>query len=97
MKITEDEQTLLIVSSVRYALGRQSYIVSWMCDFILKNKERISQHVLELIIRDVEIELDLQPSVAYANEWQKLLELCKQHLQERREKSMSKLGQKYTS
>ena len=29
----------MLISAVRYALGRKTYIVNWTCEFILNNKK----------------------------------------------------------
>lgn len=54
-KITLDNHTqkLLIITTLRYMLGRSSYGVEWIQSFILKNKDLLTEDVKSLIYRDV--------------------------------------------
>lgn len=43
----------IIICAVRYALGRRTYIVQDVIQYILKNKDSISGYCKNIIIRDV--------------------------------------------
>lgn len=44
----------MLVSAVRYALGRQTYIVNWTCEFIAKNQHLLLEKDKLVILRDIE-------------------------------------------
>ena len=50
-RVTVDEQ--MLVSAVRYALGRQTYIVGWTVNEVVDAWPDLSQGARALIIRDV--------------------------------------------
>ena len=54
--MTPEEQ--MLISAVRYALGRQSYIVGDTCRFVANIKDKLSQNCIAIIIRDIEEELE---------------------------------------
>lgn len=47
----------MLISAVRYASGRMSYIVGVTCEFVLSVKPKLSQQCINIIIRDIEEEL----------------------------------------
>lgn len=49
----------MLISAVRYALGRQSYIVGVTRDFVYSNRRKLSRNCINIIIRDIEEELEL--------------------------------------
>lgn len=52
--LSEDDDTWLVLScGVRYALGRQSYIVGTVCDWVERHWDGIPERAKELIARDV--------------------------------------------
>lgn len=51
-------EELMLISAVRYALGRMSYIVGVTCEFVKTVKPRLSQECINIIIRDIEEELE---------------------------------------
>lgn len=51
-------EELMLISAVRYALGRMSYIVKDTCDFVLFNRSKLSENCRRIIIKDIEDELD---------------------------------------
>ena len=53
--MTPEEQ--MLISAVRYALGRQSYIVGDTCRFVANIKDKLSQNCIAIIVRDIEEEL----------------------------------------
>lgn len=56
--VMSDEE-LMLISAVRYALGRQSYIVGVTCNFVKSIKSKLSQHCIAILIRDIEEELEM--------------------------------------
>lgn len=80
--ITIEEQ--IIICAVRYALGRRSYIVGVVCEYVESKISTLSEGCINIIIRDVEEELHRyhkagQPLGDYCDErdWYRLLELLK--------------------
>ncbi len=53
--MTPEEQ--MLISAVRYALGRMSYIVGTTCEFVAAIKPKLSQNCINIIIRDIEEEI----------------------------------------
>lgn len=43
----------LAVCSVRYSLGRRSYMPGWVCDIIRENRRLLSSNIIDVIIRDI--------------------------------------------
>ena len=52
-KLDDKELGTLLVCSVRYALGRRSYIVSDVCSIVKANRHRLAPLDRSVIIRDV--------------------------------------------
>jgi len=82
---------VLLVCSVRYALGRQSYVVASVCD-IVRSQKKLSSLCLDNIIKDIErareeegqgIDKPLGNDCDKQN-WLDLLEWCKNKLKEER-------------
>ena len=55
--MTPEEQ--MLISAVRYALGRQSYIVDDTCRFVASVKDKLSQNCIRIIVRDIEEDLEM--------------------------------------
>ncbi len=55
---TEDVFTML-VGSVRYAMGRQTYIVKDTCDMVRRYRRHIPEEQVMIIIRDVQREVEM--------------------------------------
>lgn len=53
MKIITDEQDILICCAFRYALGRRTYVVSAIVDYILKNWENFSPYRQEMFQKEI--------------------------------------------
>lgn len=47
----------IIICAVRYALGRMSYIVGIVCEYVAVKKPGLSKECISIIIRDIEEEL----------------------------------------
>jgi hypothetical protein len=53
---TKDDLNMLITSAVRYALGRETYIVDWTCELVRKYMDHLTENTLETIVRDIQRE-----------------------------------------
>ena len=80
IKINGDKSDLsaMLVGSVRYVLGRRTYIVHWTCEFIANNMHLLLEKDKAVIIRDIE----KQAMYGYGdecdkNDWMRLLEKLK--------------------
>lgn len=71
----------IIISAVRYALGRVSYIVNLTVNYVLKDieKNKLSRNCLSVIKQDIEDEKDLGMECDQAD-WQRLLERIEKEL-----------------
>lgn len=58
-------EELMLISAVRYALGRRSYIVGVTAEFVATIKPRLSQQCINIIIRDIEEEMERYHSVGH--------------------------------
>lgn len=68
-----EDISMILVSAERYALGRRTYIVQWICEIINKNMHLLSEKDRKVMIRDIE------QAYSYGDEcdkqeWMKLLE-----------------------
>ena len=50
-------EELMLISAVRYALGRQSYIVGATCEYVASIVDKLSQNCVNILIRDIEDEI----------------------------------------
>ena len=85
VSMTPEEQ--IIICAVRYALGRRSYIVSEVCQYVANKKTDLSKNCIKCIIRDIEEEFKLYRELGrtlgdYCDErcWEKLLGLLKKEV-----------------
>ena len=81
--MTPEEQ--MLISAVRYALRRMSYIVGVTCEFVATVKPRLSQECVNIIIRDIEEELERYHNAGQLlgmecdeKDWLKLLEVLRE-------------------
>lgn len=51
---------LMLLSTVRYAMGRRSYIVGTACDMVLQYRHSLRPEQIEQIAREVDAELRLR-------------------------------------
>lgn len=73
----------LVISAVRYARGRATYIVEETCEWVIAHWEQLSDNTRAVIARDVELEVKLRreqgDELAYVARidnpaWEKLLD-----------------------
>ena len=50
----KEDLSAMLVCAVRYALGRRTYIVDWVCEFISNNTNLLIEKDKKVIIRDIE-------------------------------------------
>lgn len=51
------DEELMLISAVRYALGRQSYIVGVTCKFVANIRKKLSENCIKMLIRDISEEI----------------------------------------
>lgn len=73
---TKDDLSAMLVGSVRYALGRRTYIVNWTCEFIKNNLHLITNKDKQVMIRDIK-EQDSYGDECDRAEWLNLLKILK--------------------
>ena len=49
----------ILICAVRYALGRQSYIVSVVAEYVACKRKELSECCVNILIRDIEESIDL--------------------------------------
>lgn len=83
----EDEEMMLI-SAVRYALGRMSYVVGITCNFVANNRKKLSKQCINIIIRDIEEEFKRYHDSGFKMgmdcdelDWNRLLEVLKKEVE----------------
>ena len=57
IKIDNDLKDM-IISALRYAIGRKTYIVNETCEFIKKHPELIDERVKKIMLKDLESTVD---------------------------------------
>lgn len=75
----------MLISAVRYALGRRSYIVGVTCDYVASIRTKLSRQCIYILIRDIEEEFDRYHTAGQKmgmecdeKDWNKLLEKLKE-------------------
>lgn len=74
----------MLISAVRYAIGRSSYIVSDTCRFVTNIKSKLSNECIDIMIHDIEFDLELYHRAGNLcgmecdeKEWSELLNVLK--------------------
>lgn len=68
--ISLDEAFLFLVSAVRYALGRKSYIVGWTCGQVRSIAPRLKPHQQVVLIRSI-MDYGQRHGGDYGSKWDK--------------------------
>ena len=68
-------EAVVVMSAVRYMLGRSSYGVGSVCDFIKENKNRLSNSNKEVIVRDIQEYFDKYQNASYKNDWFEIIDI----------------------
>ena len=76
-----EDISMLLVSAERYALGRRTYIVSWVCENIINNLHLLTENDKQVIMHDI---LE-QEKYSYGNEcdkqeWLRLLAILEREV-----------------
>ena len=66
----------LLICSVRYCLGRRSYIVGFICGKVLREWAFLSSNCRSVILGDVKREIGGLDSYSFRESWQDLLDKC---------------------
>ena len=79
-EVRTDDIFLLLISSVRYAMGRQTYIVKETCNMVRRYRKHLREQDAMIIVRDVQREIDMVEGMNKTlgadfdhKEWQKLV------------------------
>ena len=91
---TYSDLSAMMVSSVRYALGRQTYIVEWTTKFIGDNLKILTDKDLYVMKRDIE-ESGIAGSEIDVLSWEKLLNRMKRFMKKKRYASTLKKYRKH--
>lgn len=79
----------LVISAVRYARGRATYVVEETCEWVIDHWEQLSENTRRVIARDVALEVQLrreegakQSALARIDNpfWEKLLDKVEQEV-----------------
>ena len=69
MKELGVDEAVVIMSAVRYMLGRSSYGVGCVCDYVKLNKDRLTLSNKSVIIRDINEYAEKNTDMSYKEEW----------------------------
>ena len=82
--LTKDEH--IMICAVRYALGRMSYMVDMVCEYITNKLPELSDSCIRVIIYDIEEEIEKCHKIGRTygmecdeREWLRLLETLKKN------------------
>lgn len=77
MSLSAEQIRTLLTGCFRYALGRQSYVVSDVSEILIQEWPNISRHDKELFQREIRcaLEHDLAGAQCDRTEWEKVLRL----------------------
>jgi hypothetical protein len=72
MKLNNSDLFCLLVSSVRYALGRSSYVVPQTIEILLRSALSLSVQQINVICRSIDMDLQFygeEKPISYKSEW----------------------------
>lgn len=77
IKLETDLEQFVVIAAFRYALGRRSYAVSLISDWLIKNWKEISINDQTLIKREIQEALDRDRAGMQMDrqDWEKVLKL----------------------
>ena len=86
--MTDYEQ--IVISAVRYGLGRMSYIVGTICRYVADERKKLSTNCLNIIIRDIREEIEMCHRLGKTcgmdfdeRTWQNLMTILEQEVESR--------------
>mgnify|MGYP007037124684 CR=1 FL=1 len=92
--LTKDEH--ILICAVRYALGRMSYMVDMVCEYITNKLPELSDSCIRVIIYDIEEDIKMYHNIGRTcgmkcdeRTWLKLLERLREE-HERREQAQER-------
>ncbi len=72
-------ESVVIISAVRYMLGRSSYGVGCVCDYVISQKDRLTQSNKEVICRDIkkyfEEHFEENLDIKYKEKWENVIKI----------------------
>ena len=78
----------MLIGAVRYALGRQSYIVGDTCAFVASVRKKLSKKCINIIIRDIRESISFYRNIGKhcgdihdEHDWELLLEMLVEEVQ----------------
>ena len=71
----ETNESVVTMSAVRYMLGRSSYGVGSVCDFLRDNKDRLTESNKGVITRDILEHLEKFPDTPHKKDWIEIVDL----------------------
>jgi hypothetical protein len=69
----ESDEAVIIMSAVRYMLGRGSYGVGTVCGYLIKHEKRLSPPNKEVICRDIVEYMIEHPDMKYKENWAEIV------------------------
>ena len=70
----ECDESVVIMSAIRYMCGRYSYGVGCVIDYVVSKKEEFTQSEKEVIERDIKQRIKEFPKTPYKKEWLEMVE-----------------------
>ena len=49
----------IVISALRYAIGRKTYVTALTCDFIMNNSRIIDRHMKDVMLKDLKVIEDI--------------------------------------
>ena len=68
-------ESVVVISAVRYMLGRSSYGVGSVCNFLKDNQSRLTESNKQVIVRDIQEYIQKFPNAAYKDNWLEIVDL----------------------
>ena len=80
--LSKDDFEFMVLCSLRYTLGRRSYVVGWFKDIVAQYKTLLSTETLKLVIKEVseKDDLGMQQDIMC---WGEVVDLCNREIQRR--------------
>ena len=63
------DESVVIMSAVSYMLGRSSYGVDCVCDYVIRKKNELTKSNKEVIVRDIKEYFIKWPEASHKSEW----------------------------
>ena len=70
-------ESVVVISAVRYMIGRSSYGVGSVCDYLKTNKDRLSKSNKEVITREILEYIEKNPDMRYKKDWIEAMDFIK--------------------